>query len=286
LHGNISTLPRHYVTINIPNFKVRYMRILFACILLLIPFVGNCQLRFKRFPAKFGDTEIVIQRSSDKEIMRFTDAHPDAAFVFSILPLQRSLDICHTQYNKHERLCCIETCEMHLGKIYSLDASVDLSYYRKELQLYRDYQNAYDAPRLKREQKTNDSIRFVSSEQLRIKDSTKRAEDSTLRAEGKERQRIAELESRQQDSIFHIEEAARIRHDKAMYTKKYGARITSLIMNQHVVLGMTKDMCLAAWGEPGARNTALVKGTVVETWVYSLGQYLIFRNGKVVMINE
>lgn len=115
------------------------MKIVFASFLFLIPFIGNCQLRFKRFPAKFGDTEIVIQRSSDKDIMRFTDAHPGSTFALKILSLQQHLDICRGQYNKHEGLCCIEDCGGYIGEIYSLDATVDLSYYRNELQLYRKY---------------------------------------------------------------------------------------------------------------------------------------------------
>jgi len=262
------------------------MKIVFASFLFLIPFIGNCQLRFKRFPAKFGDTEIVIQRSSDKDIMRFTDAHPEAAFVFSIVPLQQSLDICHTQYNKHESLCCIETCEMHLGKIHKLDATIDLSYYRNELQLYRKYQDVYDAPRLEREQKTNDSIRFVRAERLRIRDSVKKAEDSEMVAQSQERIRIQQAEKRKEDSIWSIKYAVMAREDKAMFTKKYGARIAGFIMDQRVVLGMTKDMCLAAWGEPGARNLARVKDADIETWFYSLKQYITFKNGRVVMINE
>lgn len=67
---------------------------------------------------------------------------------------------------------------------------------------------------------------------------------------------------------------------------KYGDNYGNLIIANKVVLGMTQEMCAAAWGQPYDKNITIVSGLTHEQWVYSYKTYLYFDNGKLTGIQK
>ena len=59
---------------------------------------------------------------------------------------------------------------------------------------------------------------------------------------------------------------------------KFGQKYGLLVYVGDVAMGMTKEMCRAAWGEPDHINKTTTKNGKHEQWVYSLGNYLYFDN--------
>lgn len=68
--------------------------------------------------------------------------------------------------------------------------------------------------------------------------------------------------------------------------KKYGKYYGELILAGKVKLGMTKQMCIEAWGNPEDINRTIVRGNINEQWVYSLDCYLYFDNGVLTAIQD
>lgn len=61
--------------------------------------------------------------------------------------------------------------------------------------------------------------------------------------------------------------------------KKWGLKMGTLIADNKVVIGMNKEMCIAAWGEPRDINKTITRGLTTEQWVYGLSRYLYFSKG-------
>ena len=68
--------------------------------------------------------------------------------------------------------------------------------------------------------------------------------------------------------------------------KIYGQKVGAYIAEGNIVLGMTKEMCRAAWGDPMDINTTTVSGLTREQWVYGGGNYLYFDNGTLKVIQR
>ena len=69
--------------------------------------------------------------------------------------------------------------------------------------------------------------------------------------------------------------------------KKYGKKFGTKIANGQVELGMTKNMCLAAWGEPGnIRKTATANGGTNEKWFYGRVAFLYFKGNVLAEMQE
>ncbi len=73
---------------------------------------------------------------------------------------------------------------------------------------------------------------------------------------------------------------------KKTYISKYGTRNADLILAERVALGMTKQMCIEAWGEPESVNRTVTRYGTSEQWVYGLGTYLYFEGNKLTGIQE
>lgn len=69
------------------------------------------------------------------------------------------------------------------------------------------------------------------------------------------------------------------REHKASLYRKYGKQTADLILAGKVRIGMTREMCRAAWGSPDDINRSSGSWGVHEQWVYGLGSYLYFENG-------
>lgn len=71
-------------------------------------------------------------------------------------------------------------------------------------------------------------------------------------------------------------------------TEKYGKDIARYIIREEVTKGMTKEMCIAAWGSPGPKNMirySFADG-VIEVWIYSQYKWLRFKDDKLIWFNE
>lgn len=67
---------------------------------------------------------------------------------------------------------------------------------------------------------------------------------------------------------------------------KYGEKNAELIANGKVTLGMTKAMCLDAWGEPARKIQSNEHGVNIELWEYTRTEWLKFSGGKLVVKSE
>ena len=66
----------------------------------------------------------------------------------------------------------------------------------------------------------------------------------------------------------------------------YGKVNGNYIIDGKVKIGFTKQMCKEAWGEPESINTSTGSWGSHEQWVYGLGSYLYFENGRLTAIDN
>lgn len=101
--------------------------------------------------------------------------------------------------------------------------------------------------------------------------------------------------SKQYDAILevnkNIEEHKRNREKEALLRREeciklFGKTIGPDIAEGRIKIGMTKEMCIYAWGKPTDINRTITRNTVREQWVYDLGTYLYFENDKLVTIQD
>ena len=71
--------------------------------------------------------------------------------------------------------------------------------------------------------------------------------------------------------------------DAKDYIKKFGNKQFENILQGKCIIGMTKEMCKLAWGEPNKINETIYLNKNSEQWVYS-DNYLYFDNGKLIAI--
>ena len=81
-------------------------------------------------------------------------------------------------------------------------------------------------------------------------------------------------------------EAAEKQQKIQLLCKKYGQTNGKLISEGKVKIGMTKEMCIDAWGKPKSVNKSSGAWGVHEQWVYGLSSYLYFENGKLTSIQN
>ena len=111
----------------------------------------------------------------------------------------------------------------------------------------------------------------------------------TEKSEWIEQQRLAKLakaEREAQEAKEKKERELAIQQRKSDNIKKFGAEYGKLVNNSQVVVGMSKEMCIAAWGHPKRKNKTTGANYVTEQWVYSMRNYLYFRNGKLTTIQD
>lgn len=116
--------------------------------------------------------------------------------------------------------------------------------------------------------------------------------------EERERQRMDAQQrewERIQQERFEAQEKERLRREaeqrewkrkrqaeKQSLIAKYGAKFGALVFEHKVTLGMTKEMCLKAWGKPRNKVIRRVRFGTQEVWFYGVSQYLVFDNGVLV----
>src|SRR6185437_5901048 len=86
-----------------------------------------------------------------------------------------------------------------------------------------------------------------------------------------EKARLTE-EKRKKDEAERLaavkKDAEDLKKQQAENIKKYGQKNGTLINSGQVAIGMNKQMCRAAWGDPKDINTTTTMGHVHEQWVY------------------
>lgn len=96
-------------------------------------------------------------------------------------------------------------------------------------------------------------------------------------------QELRKLKQEEFEAWQKQEKAKRVAADanhKKHLLSKYGNEIGMKLYNGQVSLGMTKEMCIEAWGH----TNSIVTNSLVEIWVYSYGNSLTFNGNKLVQI--
>lgn len=92
------------------------------------------------------------------------------------------------------------------------------------------------------------------------------------------------------DKFVTPQEYERLKKDeakrKADLIRRYGAQKGKLISEGIIEVGMTKRMCIEAWGSPEKINTTSSTAGVHEQWVYGAGYYVYFENGVITTIQH
>lgn len=101
--------------------------------------------------------------------------------------------------------------------------------------------------------------------------------------------RMNQLAAAEKKKRLDAENAKRkqaIAEKKKALIAKFGLEIGTLISNNQVMIGMTKEMCREAWGRPYNINTTTVASGTSEQWCYSMKNYLYFDNGILTAIQN
>ena len=93
---------------------------------------------------------------------------------------------------------------------------------------------------------------------------------------GKKREEEKKLIVKQKETKDHL----------VYCVNKYGETLGNIIANGRIRLGMTKEMCITAWGEPYNINKTIESSGTYEIWNYGWQKFLNFTNGVLVKINE
>lgn len=110
--------------------------------------------------------------------------------------------------------------------------------------------------------------------------------EETMEREKLAKEELLIKEKLAQEEAKKLASIKRQQRTKELY-KKYGKTTADLILKGQVCIGMTKAMVLESWGHPsgGINKTTGAWGTH-EQWVYGMGQYLYFENGKLTTIQN
>ena len=102
-----------------------------------------------------------------------------------------------------------------------------------------------------------------------------------------------ELEKQKKEEERKLEEQEREKKEQQEKNKfkkdciaKWGQKLGGFIVDGKVVLGMNKEMCIAAWGNPIDINRTIVYGLISEQWVFGWGTYLYFDNEELSAIQD
>lgn len=82
------------------------------------------------------------------------------------------------------------------------------------------------------------------------------------------------------DEVYEFVSAARISSLTERYGKKYGKQVAF----RKVDTGMTREMVIAAWGEPYRKTEIKWQDGTLETWRFSDNRYVELLDGKVLNV--
>ncbi len=70
------------------------------------------------------------------------------------------------------------------------------------------------------------------------------------------------------------------------YRKKFGNDVFGKILQGNTILGMTKEMCKLAWGEPYSITGKIIATRKVEQWNYDTPKALMFVNDRLIEVKK
>jgi hypothetical protein len=73
---------------------------------------------------------------------------------------------------------------------------------------------------------------------------------------------------------------------KAIQQKQWPADITKAVIARKIRTGMTTEQVKEAWGKPEKINETITRFGRHEQWVYGIGQYLYFEDGRLTAIQQ
>ena len=130
-------------------------------------------------------------------------------------------------------------------------------------------------------------------------------EDDTLRlqvAASEKKHYLSEINSRKVSARDKANAIERLIRDYPDEGKRYETRLTQLVQqaeseykaseaklkrSKGVVVGMTpEDVIASSWGKAESINRTTYANSVREQWVYGIGNYLYFENGKLTAIQN
>lgn len=77
-----------------------------------------------------------------------------------------------------------------------------------------------------------------------------------------------------------------INKNKIEYEKIYGSQLASLIVNNKLKIGLTKEICELSWGKPLSKKQKINTNGKYEIWYYWSNVSLLFFNDKLIEINK
>lgn len=119
----------------------------------------------------------------------------------------------------------------------------------------------------------NDTVGYILTSSIKF-DKLSRKYLDNQRAKIEDSIRKQELE----DALLEIQ--VKDAEHKKYCLKTYGKKWGQLVYEKKIQIGMTEEMVLDSWGVPDDINRTVGSWGVHEQWVYGLGQYLYFENGK------
>lgn len=130
-------------------------------------------------------------------------------------------------------------------------------------------------------------------------------EDESLRslvAVSEKRYYVSEINSRKTSARDKANAIERMIRDYPEEGKRYESRLAQLVVqadveyksaeaqrkkSKGVIIGMTpEDVIASSWGKPKSINRTTYANSVREQWVYGIGNYLYFENGKLTVIQN
>lgn len=144
---------------------------------------------------------------------------------------------------------------------YDLREPLKRSILQNEYTVELNFYNNIQAERDKKQKNINDSITEIrQQEEIKIE----------------KEQQLEEEKQQKKDELLSAEKE---KQRSKTLIQKYGKEYGELIIKHKVVIGMTKEMCLDAWGKPEDINRTTNAYGTHEQWVYNLKSYLYFDNG-------
>lgn len=241
--------------------------------------------------------KITLRSESNKDTLNYivvsaNFTFPNGFFLVPYFEKQRSLYLNKRLVLKLDSLNSPSITNLKLKNFVDLNTGTTLDIKRDEIWTCSDisFADSEDSPYMKcfyffkngnREFKLqvqkNDivDIIFISEKEFKEQElyNLKKAEEIKREAEERKKQEILQK-----------------RLDRAKFVKdciaKWGQKMGNNVANGNVVLGMNKEMCTTAWGEPLDINKTIARGFTTEQWVYGLGTYLYFSQGVLTTIQN
>jgi hypothetical protein len=256
-----------------------------TCILLIFAALAATaqdvkQIAYTVHTVQFAELQAPARRSNDGEIPKYLKAGgKNFEIANTLMKLERSL-VDAEAYIKTgtKQINWLPHMYTLLSQVLKTDTKFDVSEYSQEIRLYEAYNKILA---------TQEKQRFVRA------DSLKKAGIWISEKEQQKADSIARIKTQKQDSINKAYEsyskallAGEQKAYKDVCIKKYGALFGPLVADRMVTAGMTKAMCLEAWGEPTSRKPVTENGITMEVWNYGPSEWLKFKNDELVATSQ